>query len=102
MINGCENRRVSLRVKKTVPVLLHREMVQTVNISSTGARLVVRGSKMSSPRIPILIEAKENSYAGLVCEPQWEEKIGPNLYILGVSFPENQEDLALLEHQLAS
>lgn len=96
------NRRDNGRIKMNLPALLSRQMVKTINISLTGARLVVRGSQLSTPRMPLLIKNQNEEFTGLICEPQWEQKIGDNLYILGVSFPQGQEDLVLLRQQLAS
>ena len=96
------NRRETNRVKKHLPAYLNHQAINTINLSPTGARLVVRGSKLSTSRMPLLIDNEGHGLTGLICEPQWEQKIGNNLYILGVSFPEGQEDLALLKQQLAS
>jgi hypothetical protein len=83
-----------------MPALLHRDMVEVINISTAGARLIVKSTKPLKDRVPILIQTGDDEYAGLLCEPRWVKKLGVNLYVVGVSFPQGQEDLNQLKRIL--
>jgi PilZ domain-containing protein len=94
------DRRSAERLSKQVPALLHRDMVETINISEEGARLIVKSKTPLKSRVPLLIQTGENDYAGLLCEPRWVKKLGKDLYVVGVSFPEGQEDINHLKRTL--
>lgn len=96
-----ENRRSDNRSTRHISVLFHHEMAETLNLSSGGARLIVKSSSLNRGCIPILLETAPDEYAGLLCTPRWEQKLSENLYVVGVSFPPNQDDLALLRDSLA-
>lgn len=94
------DRRSKARQPKQVPALLHRDMVKTINLSEEGARLLVRSDNPLKERVPLVIQTGEGDYAGLLCEPRWVEKVGENLYVVGVSFPAGQEGLSHLKRTL--
>lgn len=94
------DRRAKQRLPRQVPALLHRSMVKTINLSEDGARLLINSTKPLKEKMPLLIQTGDNDFAGLLCEPRWVEEVGENLYVVGVSFPEGQEDLGLLKRAL--
>lgn len=80
--------------------MLHTEMVQTINLSGSGARLLLKKSQQLKPRMPLMVELGDGEYVGLICEPRWREQVGRNLFVVGVRFPEGQQDLAQLRQNL--
>lgn len=94
------DRRGAERLSKQVPALFHRDMVDVINISEEGARLILKSSKPLKRRVPILIQTGENDYAGLLCEPRWVKKLGRDLYVVGVCFLQGQEDINHLKRTL--
>lgn len=100
MTTNYYNRRGDERRRRELPALLHKDMVQTINLSSTGARLVVKNPAIK-PRMPLMIEIGDNEYVGLMCEPRWRRQIGQHLYVVGVRFPTGQEDLRKLQMSLS-
>lgn len=94
------DRRATERISKQVPALLHRNMVETINLSEEGARLIVKSEVPLNRRVPILIQTGDDEYAGLLCQPRWVKKLGRDLYVVGVSFPKGQDDLAQLKRAL--
>ena len=93
------NRRKAKRQARQNHALLSTEMVQTLNISECGARLLIKNPELR-PRMSLMVELAEGEYVGLICEPRWRERIGRNLYVVGVRFPEDQQDLAQLRQNL--
>lgn len=83
------DRRSADRLPKQVPALLHRDMVETVNISEEGARLIVRSTNPLKKKVPILIQTGDDQYAGLLCEPRWVTQIGKDLYVKTLLNPES-------------
>ena len=94
------NRRTSGRQARQAHALLSTEMVQTINLSESGARLLLKKSQQLHPRMSLMVELGEGQYIGLVCEPKWRQKIGRDLYVVGVHFPDHQQDLAQLRQDL--
>lgn len=80
------NRRSKTRFKAQKPALLHHDMVETLNVSADGARLLLKKSIQLRPRMPLMIQTGDNDYAAVICEPKWRRRIGRNLFVIGVSF----------------
>ena len=80
--------------------MLSTEMVRTINLSECGARLLLKKPQQLRPRMSLMVELSDGQYVGLVCEPRWRERVGRNLFVVGVRFPEGQQDLAQLRQSL--
>lgn len=94
------NRRQSGRQARQTDALLSTEMVRTINLSECGARLLLKKPQQLKPRMSLMVELDEGVYIALVCEPRWRERVGRNLFVVGVRFPEGQQDLAQLKLNL--
>lgn len=88
------------RIGKAFPAMLHKQMVQVVNLSPTGARIVVNGTNISTEPAPLIIEFGDGQSLALMCEPKWEEKLGETVSVIGVAFPQGQPELRTLRLQL--
>jgi hypothetical protein len=94
------NRRRAGRQARQTDAMLSTEMVRTINLSECGARLLLKKPQQLRPRMSLMVELSDGQYVGLVCEPRWRERVGRNLFVVGVRFPEGQQDLAQLRQSL--
>lgn len=90
------------RTGKAFPATLGEEAVQVVNLSFTGARLVVQGTQVDGPA-PLEISLDDGRSISLLCEPKWHEQLGESVSVIGVAFPQGQPEVqdlrAILEAQ---
>lgn len=89
-----------VRVGKPFPAELDQQLVHVVNLSATGARLVVKGGEVGTPPYALKIEISAGEFVELQCEPKWEEKLGDSATVIGVAFPQDQAELQTLKERL--
>lgn len=101
LLADLDNRRgEETRFGMTFPGLLKSQKVQVVNLSATGARLVVQGSqKFEDESMPLMLEIGGQELE-LSCTPKWEEKLSERATVIGVAFPQDQPVVGKLNRLL--
>ena len=89
-----------VRVGKSFPARLNEQMVRVVNLSPTGARLIVQGGDVGSPPYSLKIDTGDGEIVELQAEPKWEEKLGDSAIVIGLAFPQNQPGIQALKERL--
>ncbi|MGE0494009.1 MAG: PilZ domain-containing protein [Vulcanimicrobiota bacterium] len=101
-MKGCENRRADSRKSLECQVLMRHMQGKTLNLSATGARVLVESPVRLRTRQAVHVMTPDGQTFSVVAVPVWQQSFFGCGQVVGLHFPDDQTETASLRWWLES